>query len=594
LLLLCAAASARAEEAGVSAALSSDTIALDETVQLTVAITRDASQAYQSYLRPDLKDFDILHQGQAESTQWTITNGHQAVHTVEQHIYLLRPRKKGACAIPAATARIGGKDYKSRELTVHVNPPTRKLANQPQAPIPDAQNVPEPGEMRGDEELFLDVKSDKPTLYVGEQLLVTWSLYTRTDILRYRAVTEPKHDEFWSEDIFTPPNALSWGRMMVHGQDYQAALLMKKALFPLKAGKLTITPLEAEVTTLQTAFYAGASAVRASKPVTVEVLPLPAAGRPDGFEPSNVGRFELSSQLDKTEVKAGDAVTYKLIVRGQGNIRNVKLKKIDRLAGFKVYEPTLNEHVDRGEITMGDKIFTYLLLPQSGGELTIPAVELPYFDPGEKKYAIARAPSQTVKVIGDPQKIGSGPADSKENVLSARVRPIRISNHVGSRLGERIVRGKLLWVSLAAPPSLLFLIVGIGALRARLQLETARSRRRRARAGARRRMREAEIHMKGQRPSAFFGACARAIYEHLEYRLEVKCEALTVEELRRLLGSRGFDNEVCEEIVRELESCDFARFAPSASGPGEMRAATRRVRGLLTSIERARVTQVAA
>jgi hypothetical protein len=40
--------------------------------------------------------------------------------------------------------------------------------------------------------------------------------------------------------------------------------------------------------------------------------------------------------------------------------------------------------------------------------------------------------------------------------------------------------------------------------------------------------------------------------------------------------------------VRELENCDFARFAPSASGPGEMRAALRRVRNLLGWIERAK------
>jgi hypothetical protein len=43
-----------------------------------------------------------------------------------------------------------------------------------------------------------------------------------------------------------------------------------------------------------------------------------------------------------------------------------------------------------------------------------------------------------------------------------------------------------------------------------------------------------------------------------------------------------------DALVRELESCDFARFAPSASGPGEMRAAVRRVRALLGAIERVR------
>jgi len=579
------------DETGVSATLTANQIALDETVQLTVTVTRDASQAYQSYLRPDLKDFDILHQGQAESTQWMIANGRQQVHTVEQHVYLIKPRKRGNCVVPAASARIGGRDYKSRELAVWVGPPSKKGPNAPPssstAPPPSAP----PDEMRGDEDLFIDVQSDKASVFVGEPVMVTWNLYTRTDILRYRAVAEPKHDEFWCEDLFVPPNALSWGRVAVKGQEMEAALLLKKALFPLKAGKLTVTPLEAEVTTLQTAFYPGGSAVRASKPITIEVLPLPAAGRPEGFEAANVGRLELAAAVDKAEVKAGDAVTYRLTVRGEGNLRNVKVPRLARVDGFKVYEPTVQEHVDHGDKIGGDKIFTYLMLPQKGGDLTIPAVELPFFDPYEKKYFIARSPSLAVKVAGDPQKIGDGSvAPSKENVLGARIRPLRNVHRVSSRIGERIVRGRLLWASLAAPPSLLLIVIAASGLRSVIGRETARSRRRRARAAARRRMREAEIHIKGQRPSAFFGACARAIYEHLEYRLGVKCEALTVEELRKLLGARGFDGETAEAIVRELEGCDFARFAPSASGPGEMRAAIRRVRGLLASIERARLT----
>jgi hypothetical protein len=54
------------------------------------------------------------------------------------------------------------------------------------------------------------------------------------------------------------------------------------------------------------------------------------------------------------------------------------------------------------------------------------------------------------------------------------------------------------------------------------------------------------------------------------------------------LESRGFDKEAADAIVKELETCDFSRFAPSASGPGEMRAALRRTRTLLSWIEKAR------
>src|SRR5262249_11704245 len=148
----------------------------------------------------------------------------------------------------------------------------------------------------------------------------------------------------------------------------------------LKAGKLTVTPLEAEATTMQTAFLPGASAARKSKALTVEVMPLPVDGRPQGFEAANVGRYELSSSVDRTEVKAGEAITWKLTVRGAGNVRNVRLppiqKMADKLDGFRVYEPTTKETIEPGDEVHGQKVYTYLLLPQKGGALSLPAVAL--------------------------------------------------------------------------------------------------------------------------------------------------------------------------------------------------------------------------
>jgi hypothetical protein len=173
-------------------------------------------------------------------------------------------------------------------------------------------------------------------------------------------------------------------------------------------------------------------------------------------------------------------------------------------------------------------------------------------------------------------------------LLTQQIRPIRKRNSVRSRVGDRLWRGRLSLVLLATPPGLWLMVLVGDALRRRLASETAGSKRRRARRSARRRLRVAEYHIKAQRPSAFFGECARVIYEHLEYRLGAKVEALTLGELREHLVQRGFQRETAEAVVKELENCDFARFAPSASGPGEMRAALRRVRALLGLIEKAR------
>ena len=104
---------------------------------------------------------------------------------------------------------------------------------------------------------------------------------------------------------------------------------------------------------------------------------------------------------------------------------------------------------------------------------------------------------------------------------------------------------------------------------------------------ARKTLRLCELHIKGERPVKFFAELSRALTDHLEDRLGIPVAGMTRDELRRVLSDRGMPEETLAQLARELENCDFARFAPSASGPGEMRAALRRGKTLLGEIERA-------
>jgi hypothetical protein len=76
--------------------------------------------------------------------------------------------------------------------------------------------------------------------------------------------------------------------------------------------------------------------------------------------------------------------------------------------------------------------------------------------------------------------------------------------------------------------------------------------------------------------------------EHVEERVGEPISALTRDQLRELLSERGFPTEIIDQLVRELEACDMARFAPTAAGTGEMRAALRRAQELLRAVEKVR------
>src|SRR5262249_59303984 len=109
-----------------------------------------------------------------------------------------------------------------------------------------------------------------------------------------------------------------------------------------------------------------------------------------------------------------------------------------------------------------------------------------------------------------------------------------------------------------------------------------------ARGGAGRGLGGGGVHLGGGGAGMFWGGIARGRREHRGGGGGTPVAAMPREQLRELLLGRGFPEETVEALVRELENCDFARFAPSASGPGEMRAALRRVRGRLGALARGR------
>src|SRR5215471_1001165 len=411
------------------AQVSADQINFGENVQLMIQLSSGDPNAHPKYSPPDMPDFDIVQFTPQSSTQWLIDPQHgQQIKHVEFYTYLLRPRRKGSLRIGEAKLQLGGRTYTTRPLVIHVGGSGPAVAP-PQPALPEL-HTPQRSAPGGDES-FLEVQADKPKVYVGEQVTVTWSLYTQSEVLKYRTVTEPKTDGFWVEELYVPTQRLLYDRAMVKGKEYSVATLLKRALFPLSAGKLTVGPMESEVTTFSTAFYATGGASKKTQPLTIEVLPLP-SGAPSGFDASNVGRFQVAAALDRDRVAAGEPVTLKVTVTGQGNLRNVKLRKLAGLENFKVYDPKIADKLDAGDVVQGTKTLEYLLVPQKGGELNLPPVELAYFDPYDKKYAIAKSDRMKVLVTGDVAGGAAGAAAATENVLAPAIRNLRNTKSIHS------------------------------------------------------------------------------------------------------------------------------------------------------------------
>lgn len=421
--------------------------------------------------------------------------------------------------------------------------------------------------------------ASKTRVYVGEQVKVGWYLYLTEQQRNFESKVLPRADGFWTEEIPSrnPPRQLAFTDRYVDGRRYSVAVLLEKALFPLAPGKLTVTPMEAEVSSGGGDFFfprPGRVRQLQSEPLTIEAIPLPSEHKPAGFNPGNVGRYAIEASVDRALVAVGDAVTLTVTAKGIGNVRNLRLPELPVLDGWKRYEPKANVVVEPGEETSGTSSIEWLLRPERPGTMTLPSLTLATFDPTAKQYKELRTDPITIVVTGEAAPVASGPvgtpASGVDNVIAAQIRPIRVRTRPSIARGAAFVHSPAFKATLAAPPLTFLALIFAGRMRARLGGENEGNRRRRLRAHAHRRLRAAEAHRAAGRIADAYVEIDRVLRELLAERLRAPVGGLRLDEIGDLLRRRGLPEAEAARVVAALAACDEARFAPAGdAGAGE-------------------------
>jgi len=608
-----------AAAAAFTATLDREAVAPGEPFLYQITLTTNGNDA-SDFRPPDFRGFDVQEaRGPSRSTsvQMVFGSNQQTVQSTYTWSYqlVLRGSPKGPLGIGAAHVKVGGRDLATNGVQVRVGAPSAQPRARPGAqpgmdpnrmfqrmfpgqafPFGEPQERAQPASMPTP--AFIRAVPDKTRVFVGEQVTVSWYLYVAQVPSRFGQTSEPHTDGFWSEDIpsTTPPGRLAFSEQQtIGGRSYNVALLFKKALFPLQPGKLTITPMEAEIT--QQADFFSAPDVRRLKtePLVIESEPLPTKGQPDHFDPTNVGRYEISAAVDRSTVPVGDAVTLKVAVKGTGNVRNVRPPALPPLDGWKSYEPKTDVAVDGAAIITGTKTVEWLLRPERPGKTTVPPLLLETFDPAARRYETARTQPIEIVVTGEagsnaaPGAIGPAAPAGIENVVAGSIRPIHAHGGLGGESGVVFLHSAGFTATVVTPPLALAAFMLFGRVRERLGRDTHRTRRRRLRTMAARRLRAAEGHRAGGRVAEFYVEIDRVLREALSERLGGELGGLRLDELSALLRARGLPAEETTKVVAALEACDEARFAPGAAtaDPAALAAMQARAAELIDAIERA-------
>jgi hypothetical protein len=567
-------------------------VGTEDVFKLTVVVVDPSDNAQVQFPAPD--DFEVLSSSQ--STQRSIEmigGGPPTIRTVRKHTLLMRANRAGSLTIPPSVLTSGGRTYRTESIKMTVRkgrlgPSPGQAGRQPPDPFrnfpfggmpdPFREEEEEPRERmqedlripRGDSDLFLRATLDTKQVYVGEQVTLSLYIYSRVDLSSVDAVTMPKLEGFWSEDVESPTQ-LSGEQRVVNGIPYRTYLLRRRALFPMKSGTLSITPAEADITT--GFLFAGHRVHRVSNALEVEVKPLPPGG-PKGLSNANVGEWRLSLEATPTRVELGQPVTVKVILEGEGNVKNVTPPRLEVPAALKVYDPTTDDKVTPSRFRIqGSRVMEYLVMPQRTGTFTLPALEFPYFDPKTGRYEVSR--TEPVELTVDPGAggVASAPtspskpladaAAEQKNVLTASgLRPLRYQARFEASAAA--VWQRPFFVPAVLAPVGLMLAMGLaGLVRGRLSQQDEGSRNRRRAKAARKRLAEAE-KLRGGSSSAFYGEVEKAVLSFLEARLHVPVGGLTRDALEAKLAESGVDAGRRRRVRFVLDACDAGRFAPGA------------------------------
>ncbi len=516
---------------------------------------------------PDMEDFATFL-GAGTSTSIQIVNGRTTMAVTYQ--YRFQALREGTFEIGAVRVTVG-------DRTVETDPVALVVSD---APPPPGSGAPPSGGNRGanilPEDLFVETRVSSTRVFENEPITVGYQIFTRVPVQSYSITTLPQATGFWSEEL-EQPSSPQTEQVVRDGSQYLVATVRRMILFPTSPGTKTLDPLtiEAQVRMRDRTFDPFADifdmsslldrrvpVAVASRPVTIEVVPLPAEGRPASFA-GHVGTLAVSATASHANAETNEAVTFSVEYAGSGNLRTLSPPQIAFPVEFEAFPPETSDRIaEGGGSIQGTRTFEYVLIPRAPGELAIPSIEASYFDPGTGLYGTARSDPVVVSVAGDAAS-GDGAATVPTAVETLRdeIRFIETDAPSFRRMNEPLFVTSRFWVVILLP-----LVAAGGALvlrrhRDRLAGDVAYARVRRAGRMAKKRLARAR-RVAADDPRAFYAEVAGALEGLLADKLNIAEAGLVRNEAGRVAARRGATQETLDRLFACLDDCDRQRFAP--------------------------------
>ena len=533
---------------------------------------------------PNFKGFS-LRSGPNAGHQRSMSNinGQWSQSVQTSFSYRLLADVEGNITVGPATCTAGGKSISSQSFTIKVEKMSQAQMQQRQQQQQQQQQrrqafdpwaqQPQPASQIDGTKLFARASVSNANPYQGEQVIITYKVYTQVPLSQVGIDKLPGNKGFWAEDLSAGKQIKQYEESL-NGQRYQVAEIRKGALFAQESGKLTIEPLDLNVLAMVQAprrrtgtlldlfddpFFNMAQAVEYplhTKPLSVNVRKLPAG--PDDFSGA-VGSFSVKGGLNLDKVKANEAVSYRLTISGRWNLMLVTPPTPQFPSSFEVYDPQIEDNITKGDNGVsGSRTYEWVLIPRSQGKYTIPAYRFVFFDPSSSQYVTLTVNAQELEV-----EKGKATVAVKDDVqlLNSDINYIHPITKL-SPAKEVSVTSPIYYILFVLIVILTFVAVKMGQRRQAANQDIAGMRMKRATRMARKRLKKAESFLGSGDTNRFYEEIYRAIWGCLSDKYNIELSQLNRDTVSACLSDKQVPAEQQERIMKVLQDVDIARFAP--------------------------------
>lgn len=358
--------------ASLSSTVDRTQIETNETLQLTVRYSGKAPSGEPDFSGIE-RDFSIASNSRQQQYSWV--NGQSTSYTDWK--ILLIPKRQGKLTIPS----LNFMGSRSQAVVINVRPAD------PSANATSGQPV------------FIETTVDKDMAFIQEQIILTHRLHYSVPL------QDISISEFEIPDAIIQQISEERFNKRINGKNY-SIIEIKFALFGQLVGKLKIpsqrfTAFETSNSGFGGFFSRGNRVIRLTEEKTVDIAPIPAHLSASRWMPSSQVRIEQSWSDNSNTLTAGEPITRTITISALG-LSAAQIQPLPSLQNnqLKLYpdQPTLEDkQTNRG--ILGVRNESVAIVPNQAGQITIPDIEIEWWDTVNNRMQTSRLPSKTFNVV---------------------------------------------------------------------------------------------------------------------------------------------------------------------------------------------------